>query len=96
MVFVQKWLFFQPFLFLGKIGHEIVLYDILEQLTVFFFSKNLAFFPFFFLGYRGQEILLYDILERKNAFLGYNNKKVKKVGKWRIFERGLSMGLVQS
>ena len=79
MVLVQKWPFFRPFLFLGKIGHENVLYDILEQLTVLFFLKIWPFFLFFFLGYRGQgNFFFYDILERKNAFLGYNNKKVKK------------------
>ena len=33
---------------------------------------------FFFLGNIGQENVFYDILELKNAFLGYNNSKLKK------------------
>ena len=43
------------------------------------------FFQFFFLGNRGQENVFYDILERKNAFLGYKNKKCKKLKNWKIF-----------
>ena len=31
-----------------------------------------------FLGNVGQENIFYDILELKNAFLGYENKKLKK------------------
>ena len=38
-----------------------------------------AFFQVFFLGDVGQENVFYDILERKNAFLGYKNKKFKKL-----------------
>ena len=37
------------------------------------------FLNFFFLGNIGQENILYDILEKKNAFLGYKNKKLKKL-----------------
>ena len=37
------------------------------------------FFGTFFLGNIGQENVFYDILERKNAFLGYKNKKFKKL-----------------
>ena len=40
--------------------------------------QNWPFSIFFFLGYVGQQNLFYDILERKNAFVGYNNKKLKK------------------
>ena len=36
------------------------------------------FFQLFFLGNIGKENVFYDILERKNAFLSYNNKKLKK------------------
>ena len=43
-----------------------------------FWSKNGHFSNFFFLGNIGQENVFYDILERKNAFLGYENKKLKK------------------
>ena len=44
----------------------------------------MAIFPTFFLGNTGQENVFYDILERKNAFLGYENNKFKKVKNWRI------------
>ena len=37
------------------------------------------FFELFFLGNIGQESVFYDILERENAFLGYKNKKSKKL-----------------
>ena len=39
------------------------------------------YWPFFhlsFLGNLDQLNVFYDILERKIAFLGYNNKKIKK------------------
>ena len=36
------------------------------------------FFQLFFLGNIGQENVFNDILEQKNAFLGYENKKLKK------------------
>ena len=41
-------------------------------------QKKLFFQVFLFLGNIGQENVLYDILERKNAFLAYENKKIKK------------------
>ena len=37
------------------------------------------FFRRFFLGDIGQKNVFYDILEQKNAFLGYKNKKFKKL-----------------
>ena len=40
--------------------------------------KNGHFFNFLFLDNKGQGNVFYDILERKNAFLGNNNKKIKK------------------
>ena len=40
MVLVQKWPFFQLFLFLGNIGQENVVYDILERKNVFVGYKN--------------------------------------------------------
>ena len=43
------------------------------------FGPKLAIFPFSFLGIMGQENVFYDILERENAFLGYKNKKIKKL-----------------
>ena len=33
---------------------------------------------FFFLGKIGKENVFYDVLERIKAFLGYENKKLKK------------------
>ena len=44
-----------------------------------FGPKMTIFSPFFFLGNIAQKIVFYDILERKNAFLGYKNKKFKKL-----------------
>ena len=109
MVLVQKWPFFQPF-FLGNIGKENVLYDILERKKAFlgyknkkfkklknwhfskevnpwFCSKNGHFSNFFFLGNIGQENIFNDIQERKNAFLGYKNKRFKKLKNWH-FSKG--------
>ena len=45
------------------------------------------FFQLFFLGNIGQENVFYDILERKNAFLGYKNKKYKKLKNWHFSKR---------
>ena len=53
-----------------------------EKLTFFQthgFCPKLPFFQLFFFGNIGQENVLYDILERINAFLGYKNKKFKKL-----------------
>ena len=41
----------------------------------------------FFLGNLGQENVFYDILERKNAFVGYKNKKFKRLKNWH-FSKG--------
>ena len=60
-----------------------------------FWSKNGHFSNLFFLGNKGKENVVYDILERKNAFLGYKNKKLKKVQKWTFFQRGEPMVFVQ-
>ena len=43
-----------------------------------FWYKNGHFSNFLFLGKIGQKNVLYDILERIKAFLGYENKKLKK------------------
>ena len=51
-------------------------------------GQKLAIFQFFILGKIRQENDFYDILERKNAFLGYNNKKLKNVEKLTFFQRG--------
>ena len=57
--------------------------------------QNLPFFHVSFLGNIGQGNVFYDILERINAFLGYKNKKFKKIEKMAFFQRGQSMVLVQ-
>ena len=43
------------------------------------FGPEMAIFLTFFLGNIGLENVFYDILARKNAFLGYKNKKIKKL-----------------
>ena len=45
------------------------------------------FFQLFFLGNIEQENVFYDILEPKNAFLGYKNKKFKKIEKLTFFQK---------
>ena len=54
-----------------------------------FWSKNGRFSNFCFLGDIGQENVFYDILEEKNAFLGYKNKKFKKLKNWH-FSKGVN------
>ena len=56
-----------------------------------FRSKNGYFSNFSFLVNIVQENVLYDILEQKNAFLAYQNKKIKK-SKFDIFKKGLTHG----
>ena len=46
------------------------------------------FSNFFFLGNIDRENVFYDIIERKNAFLGYKNKKFKKLKNWH-FSKGV-------
>ena len=48
-----------------------------KGLTHSFGPKMVIFPTFFFWGNVGLENVFYDILERKNAFLGYENKKLK-------------------
>ena len=43
---------------------------------------------FLFSGNIGQANVFYDIVERKNAFLGYNNTKLKKLKNWH-FSKGV-------
>ena len=59
-----------------------------------FMFQKWPFFQLFFLGIIGQENVFYDIPERKNAFLGYKNKKFKKL-KIDIFPKGLTHGFRQ-
>ena len=53
-----------------------------QGVNPWFWSKNGHFSNSFILGNIGQENVFYDILERKNAFLGYKNKKSKKLQNW--------------
>ena len=46
------------------------------------------FFQLFLLVNIDQENVFCNILERQNAFLGYKNKKLKKVEKLTFFRRG--------
>ena len=51
--------------------------------------QNWSFYYRLFLGNVGQENVFYDIVHRKNAFLGYENKKLKK-SKNIVFFKGVS------
>ena len=53
--------------------------DIFQKRLTHGFGPKMAIFPTFLLGNIGHENLLYDILAQKNAFLGYKNKKFKKL-----------------
>ena len=55
-----------------------------------FWYKNGHFFNFFILGNISQENVFYDILEQKNAFVGYENKKLKNSKYWH-FSRGVKL-----
>ena len=70
-----------PCLFLGNIGQENVLYNILERKNAFLAHKKKRskwpFFHVFFFCNIGQEKVFYNILEQKNAFLDYKKKKFK-------------------
>ena len=46
-------------------------------------------FQLFFLGNIGQKNVVYDILERRDPFLGYKNKKFKKLKNW-YFSKGVN------
>ena len=50
------------------------------------FGPKMAIFSTFFFGNIGQENVFYDMLERKNAFLGYKNKKFKKLKNGHFFK----------
>ena len=65
-----------------------------KGITHGFVQKNGHFFNFF-LANKGQDNVFHDILETKNAFLGYKNNKLKKVGKLTFFQRGYPMVFVK-
>ena len=51
------------------------------------FVQKWPFFHLFFFGNIGKENVFYDILERKNAFLLYENKKLKNSKCWHFSKR---------
>ena len=53
--------------------------------------ENWSFLLVFILDEIGQENVFYDILAGKNAFLGYKNKKLKKLKNW-DFSKGVTHG----
>ena len=59
-----------------------------KWVSPWFWSKN-GYFSTFFLDNLGHENILYDIIERKNAFLGYQSKKVKRSKEWH-FSKGVN------
>ena len=76
MVLVQKLPFFQALFFRKyKPGKYLLRYSTTKS--------------FYFLGNISQENMFFDILERKNAFLGYKNKKYKKLKNWH-FSKGVN------
>ena len=64
-------------------------WDFSKGVNPWFLSKNGHFLNFFFVGNIGKENVFYDILERKNAFLGYQNNKLKKSKNWH-FSKGVN------
>ena len=60
-----------------------------KGVNLWFWSKNGHFFKLSFLRNIGQQNVSYDILELKNAFLGYKNKKFKKLKNWH-FSKGVN------
>ena len=48
-------------------------------------------FQLFLLGIIGKETIFDDILDRKQAFLDYNNKKIKKEKNWDFFKEATSI-----
>ena len=61
-------------------------WNFFKGVNPWFCSKNGTFSIFF--GNMGKKNIFYDIVERKNAFLGYQNKKLKKSKNWLFFQRG--------
>ena len=64
-------------------------WDFSKGVSLWVWSKNGHFPNLFFKGNIGQENVLYDVVERKNAFLGYKNKKLKKLKNW-DFSKGVN------
>ena len=62
--------------------------DIFSKELTHGFGPKMAIIPtFFFLRNIDDENVFYVILKRKNGFLGYKNKKFKKLKNWHFFIR---------
>ena len=65
-----------------------------KEVRPWFWSK-IGNFPSFYFRQISQENVFHDILEKK-AFLDYKNKKLKKIGELRFFQKDQSMVLVKN
>ena len=63
--------------------------DIFQKGLTRGFGPKMSIFPSVFLGNIGQESVFYHILERQSTFLGYYDKKFKKLKNWQ-FSKGLN------
>ena len=54
------------------------------------FGPKMVIFLTFFVGNIGLENVFYDILARKNAFLGYKNRKIKKLKNLNFLFKGVN------
>ena len=100
MLLVQKWQSFQLFFRQYRPGKCLLKYSEnkkrlsrlqkqeVQKVLTHGFGPKMAIFPPFFLGNIGQKNVFYDILEGEKAFLGYKDKKLKKVEKLTFFQRG--------
>ena len=64
-------------------------WDFSKGVSLCFLVQNWSFLHVFILDEIGQENVFYYILEGKNGFLGYKNKKLKKLKNW-DFSKGVS------
>ena len=69
----------KPFYAIKRKSLESRKIDIFPKELTHGFGPKMAIFSTFYGGNIGQENVYYDIVERKNAFLGYKNKKFKKL-----------------
>ena len=69
-----------------KIKKSKKIYIFPKRLTHGFGPIMAIFLTFFFSRNIGLENVFYDILDRKHAFLGYKNKKIKKLKNWNFFK----------
>ena len=62
-----------------------------KGVSPWYLVKNVKIFQLFLLGIIGKETIFDDILDRKQAFLDYNNKKIKKEKNWDFFKEATSI-----